>query len=198
MEVDELIARAEIHDALLRYTRGIDRPNIDLVRSVFHSDAWIQFPESLYVGPVEGFLELMEWEMPRFSRTMHFLGNSLIEFDGPTTAHVETYLEADHQGSEIHHWKNDMVKLWARYLDRFEKRDDKWLIASRRLIVDWMYRYPTEGWFDDHPDAHTARRDGDDPSLRPVAGFAGTPISTEPWPESGVAPTKGTLRSSEH
>jgi hypothetical protein len=106
---------------------------------------------------------------------MHFLGNSLIDFDGPNVAHVETYLTADHQGSELHHWKNSYVKLWARYLDRFELRDGVWLIAKRELLVDWMYKYPLEGWFDDHPDASVGRRDGTDPVLRRYAGFAGTP-----------------------
>src|SRR5258707_14677903 len=70
---------------------------------------------------------------------MHLLGNSLIEFDGPNIAHVETYLNAYHQASEMHHWKGSFVKLWARYLDRFEQREGLWLIARRRLLVDWMY-----------------------------------------------------------
>lgn len=105
MNLEELSARAQIHDVLLRYCRGLDRVDMDLVRNAFHEDAWVQFPASLHVGPVEGFLEFLTAEMPRFVRTMHFLGNSLIEFDGPDVAHVETYLQADHQGSERHHWK---------------------------------------------------------------------------------------------
>jgi hypothetical protein len=175
MTHEELSARAEIHDVLLRYCRGLDRVDMSLVRGAFHKDAFIQFPESLHVGSVEGFFNFLAAEMPRFSRTMHFLGNSLIEFDGPTTAHVETYLNADHQGSERHHWKGSYVKLWARYLDRFELRDGVWLIAHRQLLVDWMFKYPLEGWFDDHPDASAGRRDGTDPSLRRYAGFAGKP-----------------------
>jgi SnoaL-like domain len=182
MNLEELSARAEIHNVLLRYCRGLDRVDMDLVRGAFHADAWVQFPESLHVGSVDGFVDFLAAEMPRFVRTMHNLGNSLIEFDGPTTAHVETYLNADHQGSERHHWKGDYVKLWARYLDRFEQRDGVWLIARRRLLVDWMYRYPADGWFDDHPDASAGRRDGTDPGLQRVAGFDGTPLVTEVWP----------------
>ena len=120
MKIEELSARAQIHDVLLRYCRGLDRVDMLLVRGAFHQDAYIHFPESLHVGGVDGFFDFLTAEMPRFVRAMHFLGNSLIEFDGPTIAHVETYLEADHQGSEQHHWKGDYVKLWGRYLDRFE------------------------------------------------------------------------------
>jgi hypothetical protein len=182
MNVEELIARAEIHDVLLRYCRGLDRVDMKLVRGAFHDDAWIDFPASLHVGNLDGFVEFLSAEMPRFVRTMHFLGNSLIEFDGPNVAHVETYLNADHQGSDKHHWKGENVKLWARYLDRFEQRNGVWLIARRRLLVDWMFKYPAEGWFDDHPDASVGLRDGTDPSLRPVAGFGGAPRTTEDWP----------------
>ncbi|MFJ6852659.1 nuclear transport factor 2 family protein [Streptomyces sp. NPDC091271] len=182
MKIEELSARAEIHDVLLRYCRGLDRVDISLVRGAFHPDAWIQFPESLHVGPVDGFVEFLAGEMPRFVRTMHFLGNSLVEFDGPDAAHVETYFQADHQGSEKHQWKGETVKLWARYLDRFERRDGKWLIARRGMLVEWMYRYPADGWFDDHPDASVGRRDGSDPSLRRVGGFGGPPLTDRAWP----------------
>jgi hypothetical protein len=182
MDIEELTARTEIHDALRRYCRGVDRVDMDLVRSVFHEDAWIRFPESLHVGPIDGLIEFAVAELPRFIRTMHFIENSLIDFDGPTVAHVETYLSATHQGSELHHWKNEYVKLWGRYLDRFELREGGWRIAHRSLVVDWMYRYPLEGWFDDHPDASGARRDGTDVSLRQVAGFGGATHSGDTWP----------------
>jgi hypothetical protein len=182
MNLEELSARAEIHDVLLRYCRGLDRVDMDLVRGAFHEDASIDFPESLHKGGRDGFVDFLSKEMRRFVRTMHLLGNSLIEFDGPDVAHVETYLTADHQGSEEHHWKNQTVKLWARYLDRFERRDGVWLIARRRMLVDWMYRYPTDAFFNDHPDALSERRAGSDPALHPVAGFTGTPLTTDVWP----------------
>jgi hypothetical protein len=178
MTLEELAARTEIHDVLLRYCRGLDRIDMSLVRGAFHTDAYIHFPESLHVGGVEGFFKFLADEMPRFNRTQHFLGNSLIEFDGPEIAYVETYLQADHAASERHHWKGDTVKLWARYFDRFERRDGVWLIAERRLMVDLMYRYPNkENWFDDHPDASGSPRDGTDRVLRKVAGFSGPPIA---------------------
>jgi hypothetical protein len=51
-----------------------------------------------------------------------------------------------------------------------------WPIAERRLMVDWMYRYPKEGWFDDHPDASGSRREANDPVLLKVAGFGDVPV----------------------
>ena len=189
MSVEELLARAQIHDTLLRYTRGLDRVDMSLVRSAFHDDAWIDFPESLHIGDAEGFFNFLSAEMPRFVKTQHVLANTAVDFDGPHVAHVETYLNADHFGSEKHHWAGEHVKLWARYLDRFEERDGSWLIARRRMVVDLMYRYPTEGWFDAHPDASADSRDGNDPVLRPTAGFTGTPAGADDWPGTTTPPS---------
>ena len=177
MTLEELSAREQIRDALVRYTRGVDREDLELVRSVFHEDAHIQFPESLHQGSLEGFMNFASAEMPRFQRTRHAITNTLIDFDGPDVAYVETYLHADHQGSETHHWKTSIIELWARYLDKFEQRDGAWKIARRELVVDWMYKYPAEGWFDDHPDASDTRRRGTDPFIKPRAGFDRTPAA---------------------
>lgn len=174
MTLEELSAREEIRETLVRYTRGVDRNDLNLVRSVFHEDAFIQFPESLHQGSLDGFINFAQNEFPRFQRTRHAITNTLIEFDGPDVAYVDTYLHADHQGTEAHHWKSAVIELWARYLDRFERRDGVWKIARRELVVDWMYKYPTEGWFDDHPDASDTRRNGTDPFIKPRAGFNGT------------------------
>lgn len=57
MNLEELSARAEIHDVLLRYCRGLDRVDMNLVRDCFHPDAEVQFPESLHRGSVAGLLD---------------------------------------------------------------------------------------------------------------------------------------------
>jgi SnoaL-like domain len=101
MNVDELVDRAEIHDVLVRYSRGLDRVDMALVRDAFHDDAWIDFPDEVYVGPVKGFCEFLSKEMPSFVRTRHNLGNSLVELDGDV-AFVETYLTADHEATSYH------------------------------------------------------------------------------------------------
>ncbi|MDX6739529.1 nuclear transport factor 2 family protein [Actinocorallia sp. A-T 12471] len=51
MNLEELSARAQIHDVLLRYCRGLDRVDMDLVRGAFHEDAFVQFPNPCTSGP---------------------------------------------------------------------------------------------------------------------------------------------------
>ena len=113
MTLEELSAREEISNVLVRYTRGVDRADLDLVRDVFHEDAFIQFPESLHQGSLDGLMHFAKNELPRFVRTRHTITNMQIDFDGPNTAYVETYLHADHQGSELHHWKQHDRALGA-------------------------------------------------------------------------------------
>lgn len=165
MNVDELVDRAEIHDVLVRYSRGLDRVDMALVRDAFHDDAWIDFPDEVYVGPVKGFCEFLSKEMHSFVRTRHNLGNSLVELDGEV-AFVETYLTADHEATSYHKWDCAFVTLWARYVDRFEKRAGVWKIARRQLLIDWMRRDDSQtGWFK-LPQAQLGKRDGSDPVLQ--------------------------------
>jgi hypothetical protein len=165
MTLEELIDRAEIHDLLVHYTRGLDRLQMDLVRAAFHDDAWVEFPEDVYSGPVPGFCDFLATEMPLFVRTRHNLGNILIELEGDV-AFVESYLTAEHEATSMHKWNGAFVTLWARYIDRFEKRNGVWKIANRTLLIDWMRRDDSPiGWYK-LPEAQLGKRNGTDPGLR--------------------------------
>ncbi|MCJ7436647.1 MAG: nuclear transport factor 2 family protein, partial [Acidimicrobiia bacterium] len=55
MTLQDLAAQQEIRDVLIRYTRGIDRMDADLVRSTYHPDA--HDDHGAYQGGVDGFIE---------------------------------------------------------------------------------------------------------------------------------------------
>ena len=80
--------RQEIADLLARYCRGIDRLDTELIASVYHPDATDN--HGIYKGNVKGFVEFIPTVLRQFSKTMHFLGNSLVEIDGDR-AWAETY-----------------------------------------------------------------------------------------------------------
>jgi SnoaL-like protein len=129
-----LIAKDEIRDVLMRYARGVDRGDAELITSCFHPDAVDD----------HGGIELTGTEAgARFTRNnrvsasgaagQHFQGNITIEVEGDT-AYAETYfisyLVVDRGGAEYTRLRG------ARYLDRFEKRD-VWRIAYRVVVDDW-------------------------------------------------------------
>jgi hypothetical protein len=155
----ELLDEREIRNVVLRYCRGIDRMDRELVRSCYHDDAVdVHGP---FRGSVDDFLDWAWRQMSRHDRTFHFLGNMLIELRGDR-AHVETYAIAHHFGEADDPARN--LTLGFRYIDRFERRDVAgWRIAQRVLVSDWCEtRDPALRW--PIPDAYLlGTRGADDP-----------------------------------
>ena len=133
MTIDDLLARQEIADLILRYARGIDRLDFDLVRSCYHPDAYDD--HGSFQGDVDGFVAMCEAFLPRWTATQHFMGNMLIEVDDDV-ARAETYAVAYHRREEEDGSGKDDV-FGIRYVDRFERRADAWKIAHRVVATEW-------------------------------------------------------------
>lgn len=129
---DEMADREAIRDCLFRYSRGIDRADSELLRTVYWPGAMDY--HTGFTGTAEAFIE---WAMPRLTeqeQRVHMLGNILIRLDGHT-AKVESYLWSV---SVIPGDEPRQVMVCGRYLDKFEKRDDEWRIAERMVVHDWF------------------------------------------------------------
>lgn len=127
----EIVARNQIHDALMRYCRGIDRMDRDLILSAYHPGA--RDNHGTFDGPVEEFIE---WVIPRQAAipyTTHFVGNELIEVDGDV-ARCESYMVAFYR-IVVEGIEQDFMGF-GRYVDRFELRDGAWRIAERITVFD--------------------------------------------------------------
>lgn len=158
MNTQELADRAAIGHTLSTYFRGIDRYDLELVRSCFFEDAEISLGPGAE-GPRDEILELLgSAHLSRFKRTVHFAGNTIIELDGDT-AHTEVYAIAYHSTTPAHEWGEGFVTVWLRYVDRFERRAGEWGIARRKLVLEWLKKDDASLW-DELPGS---TRDGDDP-----------------------------------
>ncbi|MEX2268308.1 MAG: nuclear transport factor 2 family protein [Acidimicrobiia bacterium] len=160
MNLEGLVAQQEIRDVLIRYTRGIDRMDPELVRSTYWPGAYDD--HGAFQGTVEGFIDWVQEVLAYFDTTMHFIGNQLVEVDGDT-AHAESYCVANHRrrardGEEGH----DLV-IGLRYVDRLERRDSEWRIADRKCVFDWTRHDPINAEWDLPPEALRGSRDYDDP-----------------------------------
>lgn len=134
MTPDELVDRELIRDLVQRYARGVDRRDFDLVRSCYHPDAVDE--HGPYVGGVDGFVEFLREQLARWSVTQHVIGNSLIELDGDH-AHVETYAVAYHRTLAVDDRPVRDVTAGCRYVDVMERRDGRWGITHRVVVMDW-------------------------------------------------------------
>ena len=132
-----LRAEREIQRIVLRYAHGIDRPDFELVRACFHDGARLQYGE-LFDGPIDEAVEWLRENLGTLTGCLHHFGAPYIEFgEGGTAASVETYaanftsFAGDAGGDPLH------VLRATRYLDRFENREGRWAIVSRRNVVEW-------------------------------------------------------------
>jgi hypothetical protein len=140
--IQELLDKQAITEALMWYSRGVDRRDYDLLRRrVFWPD--VKDDHLLYQGDLEGLIEFSD-KFTRGMPTQHFLGNVLIEITDPTHAFSETYFIAYHDMEEPQ-GRVDLV-LGGRYLDLFEKRGSDWRIKQRTVAVDWYTRTPGTDW----------------------------------------------------
>jgi hypothetical protein len=161
--VREMRDRQEIYDCLMRYCRGIDRFDRDVVSSAYHPGAVDD--HGAFVGPAEDFIDFafaLHAKLQR--RTQHQLTNHTCEIEGDT-AHAETYYIFRSLNAESP-WHSIVT---GRYIDRLEKRAGKWGIAARICTVDIRDEHwdPTGHMLDGH---HVATsRDQNDPSyMRPL------------------------------
>jgi len=157
-KIDELVARSEISDSLCRYARGVDRRDWPAVRACYHDDATDE--HGSFSGSADGFIDWVSTRHAALPFSMHFLGNCLIEFLDDTTAAVETYFIAmqrrETDGEPTDH------EVFGRYVDRFEKRDGEWRVATRRVVYDSTRAQPATHHMRKLVGA-LGRRDGDDP-----------------------------------
>jgi hypothetical protein len=168
--LQRLLDKDAIWECALRYTRGLDRLDIDLFRSAYWPDA------SSCHGTVNGTVDdFLEWWLP-FQETrevgQHAVTNHWVEFDGTDAADAETYFLAS-----IKSLDSDTVELLAgRYVDRFEKRGDEWRIKTRVLIFEWQATADASQMEERLAPNFKGSRDKDDPSYeRPVAPRTAAP-----------------------
>jgi SnoaL-like domain len=160
----ELVDREAIKDCIYRYCRGIDRADEASLRGSYWPDA--TDCHGSYSGPVEGFFRRARALFETRARSIHHVGNILIEFKGDSMAVVESYFLALQRG----YGPNGLMcqfLLAGRYCDLFEKRGGEWRVARRIITYDWVDEQPV-------PEKSEGSRFG---ARRPIgANFPNDPI----------------------
>ncbi len=159
-----LLDERAIRDVILRYCRGIDRMDRDLVRSCYHAGATDS--HGSFTGTVDEFIEWVWRVLLRYTSTMHFVGNMLVEPDGDDRARVETYGVAFHRTDGGDAAGNLVIGF--RYVDAFARRpvdggSARWRIAARVAVTDWVRVDRPEDHWPIAPGMLTGRRDRTDP-----------------------------------
>ena len=124
-----LMDRTEIYDCLIRYCRGADRLDREVMLSAYHPDALDDHGAVILQAS-----EFVDWALDYHQEHQH------------TTQHAITNVTYDIQGDEAHvesyysFWAANKAKpdqlAHGRYIDRFERREGEWRIAARVCITD--------------------------------------------------------------
>lgn len=128
--LQELLDRQEIEDCLKRYSRGLDRHDLELAKSAYHDDA--RDDHQAYVGSGHGLVDwATDFHSAYFDAHQHYLMNILIELEGDL-AHAETYYIIGARKKDLGTFLGG-----GRYIDRLERRGGHWAIAERVCTTEW-------------------------------------------------------------
>lgn len=145
MSLEEISAHLEIRQMLATYARGVDRWDVETLRSVYHPDATDQ--HTVFNGLGWDFAEwIVDFNKTNRGVSQHHITHTLIDYLG-TRANVESYYIAYHETRDAETGAISFLNTGGRYLDRFEQRDGVWKIAKRICTIDWSRGHlPGEPW----------------------------------------------------
>ena len=131
--IQELVDKAAIRELMMKYARGIDRRDLDLIAYGFTPDAHTNYDDGEQQG-LEEIISCLRTATSRFDRSTHFMGDQEIQISGDT-ADVETYA-IDYLLYTIEAKQYQSIG-GPRYQDKMVRRDGRWLVQHRSLLTDW-------------------------------------------------------------
>ena len=170
-----VVDKSEITESLASFARGIDRIDENLLRSVLHPDATLDFGPGVFQGTGSDYVHWVLGVLQNIRSSHHLIGNVRVELDGDT-ALVESYFHA-HIRIEKAIGREDVFQ-GGRNLDRFERRPSGsagvWKIVHRKQIIDWVRTEAVSDiFYHQNPDALWSYRTKTDASYQ-MAQFPGT------------------------
>ena len=159
----QLADKQAIYEVVLRYCRGIDRLDMELVRSCYHPDGVDH--HTGFTGVRDDYVTWVDAQLRQLALTQHVVANHLVELDGDL-ARSETYGTAYHLGRPDGDGPSSFTTGF-RYVDRFERRDGEWRIVERFAVREWNRDEPHQGLAE--PGAGPkGSRDREDPVFCPL------------------------------
>ena len=170
-----VIDKSEVTDVLTSFSRGVDRTDENLLRSVLHPDATLDLGPGIFQGTGNDYVNWVLGVMQGIKSSHHMIGNVRVELEGDV-ALVESYFHV--------HFRLDKpigredVFMGGRNLDRMERRPGGpggvWKVVHRKQMLDWVRTEAVSDiFYHQNPDALWSNRAKVDPSYQ-MAQFPGS------------------------
>jgi hypothetical protein len=137
--VRDLLDRQAINENMLRYCRGVDRFDLELLKSTYWEDGRDDHGE--FVGPPHLFAEGVVASRAKYKALYHLTGPMLIELDGDQARAETGYFCAMIFNGTTAQGPADFL-VGGRYKDLYEKRGGQWKVLRRTCIWDWNQDHP--------------------------------------------------------
>ncbi len=138
--LQNLLDKEAIRELGMLYSRGVDRKDADLLRTLYTEDATDTHGDT-FDGPAEAYVDFLERSFPYMQYSGHHICNHLVSVDGDS-GEGEIYAMAYHiipDGSGG--WLEDFMTV--RYIDRYRRCEDgRWRFAKRVVTYDLRSRRP--------------------------------------------------------
>jgi hypothetical protein len=132
--LNALLAKQEIGELIHTYPRGLDRLDRDILLSIAHTSATIEFAP-LFKGAWAAYVDWLMHAHHAMIFNNHRISNMLIRVEGQRAASETTStatLIAKRDDGAI----EDRL-VYSRYLDSWRKDDGRWLLAHRLTVRDF-------------------------------------------------------------
>lgn len=135
-QIEELLSKQAITELLYKYPRALDRLDRELLMSIGHPEAKVQFGKTVFPN----WTAYTDWMMKAHDAMLgnnHRITNILIEVKGDTAVSESTgtaTLLVKKEG------RDDMYEerwMHSRYLDKWSRRNGKWGLDSRQTVMDY-------------------------------------------------------------
>lgn len=141
LRLRELLDKQAIQDNMVKYTRAMDRFDLDMIKDAYWSDALDD--HGLSVGTGHEFAEVAyrHHKDGPLKMCSHLVGNAQIELNGSQAKAEFAFLSvAVLTGEDGVDYDHNSV---GRYRDLYEKREGEWKILRRTVIWEWNRDEPT-------------------------------------------------------
>lgn len=136
--LQELVAREAIEQCLADHSRGIDRTDLDLLKSAYHEGADVNY--GFFKGPATELAQILVESQRPMPITQHRPSNISLRIQDDkavSESYVLAYFESELEDGNV------QSLVAGRYLDRLECRDGKWKLVHRTYVLDWNGTQPS-------------------------------------------------------
>ncbi|MES2977363.1 MAG: nuclear transport factor 2 family protein [Pseudomonadota bacterium] len=134
--VEQLLAKQAIYEQIVRYPRGLDRGDRDLLLSIAHPGARMRFGSREFPS-WEAYVDWLIKAHDEMKGNNHRMSNILIEVNGDRavseTTGTATLLVPKEGNPKL------FEERWmhSRYLDTWSRKNGKWALDSRHTVSDY-------------------------------------------------------------